>query len=102
MRVPDDLLASAGGAGDARPQPPHHHRNKCQDAKCHKRSHNFGRDRGPEVEIEPAVRSSRRHTGLIGGLLRGHDAVEAGAHEREGEGRRNHAEHTRGHEGRKV
>src|SRR6266511_3672409 len=70
----------------------HHDRNEREHAERRQRSEKLRRERRVDVELEPAVGAAGREAGLIGGLLRGDHAVEAGAEEGKYEGRRDDAE----------
>src|ERR1700716_185421 len=78
------------------PQVFHYHGPQREHAQRHQRGDELRRDRGMQMKLPPAVRTPRSDTGMIGGLLRGDDAVETGAEEGEDECRRNDAERGRG------
>src|SRR5262249_18649632 len=70
----------------ARAQPLHHHRNERENAERHEGAEKLRRERRLHVEFEPAIRATRRKAGLVGGLLGGDHAVEAGTDEGKCEG----------------
>src|SRR5262249_65949 len=77
-----------------------HHRNERENAERHGGAEKLRRERRLHVEFEPAIGAARREAGLVGGLLRGDHAVEAGADEGKREGDGDDAERGRRHEGR--
>src|SRR5215831_9445271 len=83
-----------------RAQPLHHHRDERENAERHEGAEKLRRERRLHVEFEPAIGAARREAGLVGGLLRGDHAVEAGADEGKREGDGDDAERGRRHEGR--
>src|SRR5215472_5934071 len=84
----------------ARAQPLYDDGNERENTQRHERAEKLRRERRLHVELEPAVGPSRREARLVGGLLRGDHAVEAGADEGKCEGGGNHAQRRRRHEGR--
>src|SRR5262245_5973813 len=84
----------------ARAQPLHRHRNERQNAERHEGAEKLRRERRLHVEFEPAIGATRREAGLVGGLLGGNHAVEAGADEGKCEGDGDDTERGRCHERR--
>src|SRR5262249_56828091 len=85
------ILALARVRRRPRAQPLHHHRNERENTERHEGAEKLRRERHLHVEFEPAIGAARREAGLVGGLLRGDHAVEAGADEGKREGDRDDA-----------